>query len=329
MPRVKAHLWSGSSIPPRILLFSAIVTVVLIVPFAAVLWLAGVSAAVGLGMGFLAGTRPAISLTPRSAVALALPIALTGAVAVGLRGQPFAAACFVALCCAMVAPAEIRQQGLLSGIPTVAAVLVSVPGSYDQASTAGWMVVGSLLLVAISMVARFPRGQATGTPAPMAWRHAAVMAASVGSVVYLVQLYQVPHGYWVAVTLTVVLRPLHDLTRTRARQRILGTVGGVILALVLASVLPAWGLAIALALCLMLMISYAMLNDYARQVAFLTPSVVLLAPAGGVGLIAAERAVATLVGTVLAGTLALLLERSDLHDPAEDEGAGRGATEST
>ncbi|MCW5951687.1 MAG: FUSC family protein [Propionibacteriaceae bacterium] len=312
---MEASLRTGWAIPRRILLFSAAVAVVLAGAFVGVLWLAGIPAALGLGMGFLAGTRPAISLTPRHAMVLAVPIALAGAVGTGLRGQPFAAACFVALCCVVVAPAEMRQDGLLAGLPTAAAVLVSVPGNYDPAMTAGWMIVGSLLLVGISVVAKFPRSQAIGTPPGRAWRHAAVMAASVGIVVYLVQLYEVPHGYWVAVTLTVVLRPLHGLTRTKARQRILGTVVGVVLALLLAWLLPGWGVAIALVACLVLMNSYAMLNDYVRQVLFLTPAVVLLAPADGTGLIAAERAIATVIGTLLAGALALLLERAEPDEP--------------
>lgn len=313
---METDLRSGWLIPRRILLFSTAVALVLIAAFVAVLMLAGAPAALGLGMGLLAGTRPAITLTPRYAITLALPVALAGAVAVGLRGQPFAAACFVALCCVMIAPAEIRQEGLLAGLPTAAAVLVCVPGAYDPVLTAGWMVAGGLLLVAVSVVARFPRPAGTGTPPGRAWRHAAVMAVSVGVVVYLVQFYEVPHGYWVAVTLTVVLRPLHDITRTKARQRILGTVAGVVLALALAWILPAWGLVIALAVCLVLMNSYAMLGNYVRQVVFLTPAVVLLAPAGGIGLIAAERALATLIGTLLAGALALLLERLDPDEPA-------------
>lgn len=315
---VAANLRVGWAIPRRIVLFSAAVAVVVAVAFGVVLWLAGVAAAVGLGMGFLAGTRPALTLTPRSATALTLPVALAGAAAVGLRGQPFAAACFVALCCVVIAPAEIRQEGLLAGLPTAAAVLVAVPGDYDPALTAGWMIGGGLLSVVIAVVARFPKPSLPGTPPARAWRHAAVMAASVGVVVYFVQLYEVPHGYWVAVTLTVVLRPLHDLTRTKARQRILGTVGGVVLALILAWLLPVWGVMLALAACLVLMTSYALLGDYVRQVVFLTPAVVLLAPAGGVGLIAAERALATLIGTLLAGALALLLERADPDDALID-----------
>jgi hypothetical protein len=70
-----------------------------------------------------------------------------------------------------------------------------------------------------------------------------------------------------------------------------------------------------------LMISYELLDDYLRQVVFLTPSVVLLAPAGGAELVALERAVATLIGAFLAGALALFLVQTD--DPGvtvEDPG---------
>lgn len=320
---MEASLRAGWAIPRRVLLFSAVLAAVLAGVFVGVLLLAGVPAALGLGMGFLAGTRPAISLTARGAMVLAIPIALAGAVGTGLREQPFAAACFVALCCVMAAPAGMRQDGLLAGLPTAAAVLVCVPGSYDPGWIAGWMIAGSLLLVAISVVAKFPRSPQVGTAPARAWRHAAVMAASVGIVVYLVQLNEVPHGYWVAVTLTVVLRPLPGLTRTRARQRILGTVVGVLLALLLAWLLPGWGVAVALVACLVLMNSYAMLNDYVRQVLFLTPAVVLLAPSDGTSLIAAERAIATLIGTLLAGALALLLERAEA-EPAAVEQAAQG-----
>lgn len=318
---METRLRSGWAIPRQVLLLGAAVGLVLIAAFVAVLWWAGAAAAVALGMGFLAGTRPATALNPRHAIALALPAALAGAVGVGLRGQPFAAACFVALCCVMTAPAEIRQAGLLAGMPTAAAVLVSVPGSYDPALTAIWMIAGSALLVAIFVVAKLPRSAASGTPPKRAWRHAAVMAVSVGIVVYLVQFHGLSHGYWVAVTLTVVLQPRHDLTRTKARQRILGTVGGVVLALLLVEVLPPWGITLALAAGLVLMSCYAMLNDYVRQVVFLTSSIVLLAPAGGAGLIAAERAVATVIGTLLAGALAVLLERTD---PGEQPAPVRG-----
>jgi hypothetical protein len=315
------ELWVESKIPRKVLAVSAVLTALLALTFLGVLWCVGVPGAVALGMGFLAGTRPATTLSPRDAALLAVPTALTGAVAVGLQGQPFVAACFVALICLMVAPAEIRKQGLLSGVPTVAAVLVSLPGDFHPATTAGWMMVGSLLLIGIAVVAKFPRVPTLVVDPAHAWRHAIVMAVAAATVVYAVQYFGIPHGYWIAVTLTVVLRPLPDITRARGRQRVLGTVGGVVLALVLATAFPGWAVTIALAVCMTLMISYALLDDYLRQVVFLTPSVVLLAPAGGAELVALERAVATLIGAFLAGALALFLVQTD--DPGvtvEDPG---------
>lgn len=315
---MEASLTRGWAIPRRIVLLGSAVGLILIAAFVGVLWWAGPAAAVALGMGFLVGTRPAISLTARHAIALALPAALAGAVAVGLRGQPFVAACFVALCCLLIAPAGIHQAGLLAGMPTVAAVLVSVPGVYESVATAAWMIAGSLLLVAISVVVKAPRSKAAGVPPKRALRHAAVMAASVGVVVYFAQTYEFSHGYWVAVTLTVVLQPQYDLTRQKARQRVVGTVGGVVLALVSAEILPPWGVAVALAVCLILMNCYAIVGDYVRQVVFLTAAIVLLAPAGGIGVVAIERAVATLIGTLLAGVLAVALERTEATEPGSN-----------
>lgn len=305
---------SGWAIPRPVLKLSAIVTLALVVVFVAVLFFVDVLAAVGVGMGALASARPATAVGSRHALALALPSALAGAVAIGVRGQPFAAACFVALCCVIVAASDLYQEGILAGIPCVVTVLVSVPGAYDPAWIAAWMVVGSLVTVGIALFLRISPAAAPGIPSSLAWRHGVVMALSVGVVMYVVQHFEISHGYWVVVTLTVVLRPMLDRTKARARQRILGTVGGVFLSLVLVWVLPAWAVGIMLVGCFLLMTSYSILKDYTRQVIFLTPSVLLVAPAGGLGVVATERALATIVGTVLAGALALLVEQFDGGD---------------
>ena len=61
------------------------------------------------------------------------------------------------------------------------------------------------------------------------------MAVAVGAVVYLVGAWDIPHGYWMALTLTVVLRPFDDQTRRKSLQRVVGTIGGVVLSLLLAA----------------------------------------------------------------------------------------------
>ena len=297
------------AIPGRVLLLSALSAVVLVVPLAMGFLLGGVAAAICIGMGYVATVRAALALPPLSAVALTVPAAMTAAVAVGLRGQPLAAACFVALCCFLVAPANMLADGLMSGVPTVAAVLVAVPGEFDPAHTIGWMLAGGLVVVLLATRLRKPSPQA-GIGSSRAWRHAVVMAVSVGVVTFVVAHWQLPHGYWIALTLTVVLSPYDDDTMRKSWERVLGTIGGVLLALLLASLLPVWATAVLLFGCLVLMLAYATQGDYVREIAFLTPSVVLIGSSGtALSLVAVERAAATILGALLAGGVALALAR--------------------
>ena len=306
------------AVPRRVLLLCVVATVVLVAPLAGTYLLAGVPAALGLGMGYLASVRAALNLRPLHALALTVPAAMAGAVAVALRGQPLAAAFFVALCCLLVAPANTLVDALLAGVPTAAAVLVSVPGDFRPWPTAVLMLAGGLVVVGLASRLGHAPSSPAAVPSPLAWRHAIVMAVAVGAVVFLVQLLEWPHGYWVALTLTVVLRPFDDQTRALARQRVLGTVGGVLLALLLATLLPVAVVAVALATCLVLTLAYTMVGDHARQVVFLTPSVVLLGSTGSAGAIAAERALYTVAGALVAVGIALALTSWDSarHAPA-------------
>lgn len=305
----------GWAIPRRVLALAAIATAVMLVPLVGAWAFAGIPAALGVVMGYIAGARPALTLPPAQALALAVPAAMAGAVAVALRGQPVPAACFVALCCLLAAPASMITDGLMAGVPSAAAVLVSVPGDYQPVPVALWMLLGGAVaaVLASRLVPRGPRP--AGVPMVRAWRHAVVMALAVGIVVYVVDVLNWPHGYWVALTLTLVLRPFDDQTLERSWQRVAGTIAGVLLALVLAAVLPLWGVALALGVCQLLSLAYATRGDYARQVVFLTPTVVLLGSAADER--AAERALYTLAGAVLAGALAASLSWYDTRRERE------------
>ena len=131
------------------------------------------------------------------------------------------------------------------------------------------------------------------------------MALAVGAVVYLVGIFELPHGYWVALTLTAVLRPSDDQTIRRSSERVLGTIGGALLALLATTVAPLWALLVLLVASTVLCIGYALTKDYTRQVLFMTPAVVLLGSAGHPFLIASERALATLAGALLAVAIGL------------------------
>jgi hypothetical protein len=306
------------AVPGRTLLLSAVVTVVLVAAIVVAFIAGGTQGALAIGLGILASLRPAVGLRSLHSLALVVPTAMAGAVAVALRGQPLAAAFFVALCCLLVAPAGILQDGLLGMVPTVVAVLVLVPGDFQPGRTAIWMLFGGALVVGIA--SRLPRvTPAAGIEPSRAWRHAAVMAVAVGAVVYLVDLWGVPHGYWVALSLTAVLRPFDDQTMKRSSQRVLGTIAGALLALVAAALLPQWALLVLLVASTVLSTAYALRRDYTRQVLFMTPSIVLLGSAGAsVVLIASERALATLAGAILAAVIALALARFETPTSASE-----------
>lgn len=301
----------GWAVPRKTLLVAAASAVVLAIPLAAGYFVAGTAAVVGVMMGYVALGRPAFVLRTRQALMFLVPVAMVAVVAVSVRQDMWSAACFVALTCLLVAPANAWKDALLVGVPSMAATLVAVPGETLPLSTGGWVLLGGAAILALG--SRFPAADAMpDIPQPVAWRHAGVMALAVGVTIAAIGVLQWPRGYWIAMTLTVVLRPYDDQTRVRSWQRIAGTVGGGLVALLLASVLPDWAISVAVLICMVLYLSYVALGDYTRQVVFLTPTVVLLASVGHVGQLVAQRVGYTVVGAVAAIVIAAVLARLGL-----------------
>lgn len=320
--RAKALDLRSWAIPRPVLAISAVLAAALLIPLVAVFLLAGAGAALALAMGYVACLPPALSLRARYAWGLIAVAAMTGVVATALARDPLAAACFVALTCLTVAPAEIVQPKLAVGIPTAAAVFVALPVAVESVTVGWWMLAGGAISVAVG--ARVPRRPpAAGVDAATAWRHAVVMAILVGAVVYQVEILQIPHGYWIAMTLTVVLRPFGPETQQAAWQRVTGTVAGALMALVLVFLLPQWAVLVAVVISFVLMIASAVQGSLTRQVAFMTPAVILLGSSAAPFDIAAERVLATLVGALLAIGAALALAATE-HRRADAAEVGSG-----
>lgn len=132
-------------------------------------------------------------------------------------------------------------------------------------------------------------------------RHAIRLAAAVGAGAALVRFADVPHGYWVALTVLMVLRPESVHTNARCLARIGGNVVGVAVAggLILA-VHPAGHVAAILAV-VSLGIAYAASN-YVVLSAALAAGIVFLIATTGVADAATfgERLLATAIGGALA-----------------------------
>lgn len=122
------------------------------------------------------------------------------------------------------------------------------------------------------------------------------------------EYWEIPRGYWLPLTIVVVLQPDYGSTRLRAAQRLLGTlVGGALASLLLWLKLPPLLLLTAIAGTIF-GFSYYLRKHYAVAVFFITLMIVLLTEASSQVTIAftVERLLATIAGGLMAMLAALL-----------------------
>jgi len=118
----------------------------------------------------------------------------------------------------------------MAGLPTIVVVYLAQPAPGDPAVAAVGLLAGAV--VAVIVLSRIPKsGHRTPIAGDVAYVHAGMMAAAVGVTTLDVIALDVPHGYWIPMTMTMVLRPVGSETRRIAYQRIAGTVLGAVLAI--------------------------------------------------------------------------------------------------
>ncbi len=118
------------------------------------------------------------------------------------------------------------------------------------------------------------------------------------------EYWHIPRGYWLALTIVVVLQPDYGSTRQRAAQRLAGTLfGGVLASLLLWLRLPPVVLMTATAATIF-GFSYYLRKNYAVAVFFITLMIVLLTEATTV--VTLEFTISRLVATIAGGVLAML-----------------------
>jgi uncharacterized membrane protein YccC len=134
-------------------------------------------------------------------------------------------------------------------------------------------------------------------------RHAIRLAAAVGAGVAVERFADVPHGYWIPVTVLMVLRPETAHTYTRCVGRIAGNAVGIVVASIVTMIWQPAGLSAAVLAVVALGIAYAISGfGYLALSAALAAAVVFLidvsavADAGAM----ADRLIATLIGGALA-----------------------------
>ena len=150
--------------------------------------------------------------------------------------------------------------------------------------------------------------RATFAPDSLLMRHALRLAVVTTLAVALAETFHLKRGYWLTITVVVMLQPYTSATTTRALQRVLGTVlGGVLTALLGAAFHDPRAILVLSFLFAAACIALLPVN-YAAYSIFLTPTFVLLAESGtGDWHLASARVTNTLMGGALALAGARLL----------------------
>jgi uncharacterized membrane protein YccC len=155
--------------------------------------------------------------------------------------------------------------GALVGFAT-GAVFVIIAGFPPHAQSLGgrelWFAIGSLVGLLLMVATR--RGPNASAPGPRAsivavregamhdaglQAHAMRLAVAVALATLLERGLGMPHGYWVALTVLAILQPGPHATEVRSLQRAAGTLGGVVVIIVVTAVTgDAWALVVCTAL---------------------------------------------------------------------------------
>ncbi|WJV47374.1 FUSC family protein [Streptomyces flavofungini] len=147
------------------------------------------------------------------------------------------------------------------------------------------------------------------------WRYGLRLALCIGIAQCLVSLIDVPRSYWVALTITFVLKPDFGSVFSRAVLRALGTAAGlVVAAAVLSSVERGWW-DVPVVLVLATLIPALTPRGYGYQTAAITPVILLLSDVlnhQGFGLVL-PRLVDSLIGCAIALVAGYLLWPESWH----------------
>ncbi|WP_259069387.1 FUSC family membrane protein [Mucilaginibacter sp. X4EP1] len=108
------------------------------------------------------------------------------------------------------------------------------------------------------------------------------------------------HSYWILLTIIVILKPGFSLSKQRNYQRLIGTIFGGVIGIVILLFIPDKSIQFGLLVILMIgTYSFLRLN-YVVSVIFMTPYVLILFKFLGVGLVVKERIIDTVIGSSIA-----------------------------
>ncbi|MFC8239714.1 FUSC family protein [Streptomyces chartreusis] len=152
------------------------------------------------------------------------------------------------------------------------------------------------------------------------WRYGLRLALCIGIAQVLVSIIAVPRSYWVALTITFVLKPDFGSVFSRALLRALGTVAGLVVAAAVLAEVPRGWWDVPVLLILAPLIPALTPRGYGYQTAAITPVILLLSDVlnrQGTGLLL-PRLVDSLIGCAIALVAGYLLWPESWHTRVGD-----------
>lgn len=201
------------------------------------------------------------------------------------------------------AQASVPMPSAQDGIASSAALVRALRATMTLLETESDALAPVGASASLSMRAGLARLRANLTFRSVALRHALRYAAVMCVAVLVFWVFPKPFGYWVPLTVTVVLKSFAGMTLARAVQRLAGTVAGLAIGIVALPLLPFVALKMAfVALAFFLMMSVLPVN-YSLAIVFLSAGLVpfehVLDPSLSLD-VAGYRLAATLIGATLA-----------------------------
>jgi len=317
-------------LPPGRALRAALVVVV---PVALVCalggWLSGPLAVAGIALGVTGAVQAAVSdASVWWKVLVVGGLGLLGAAGVWTADRPLVLALVVALAGLAEWPVNRRSAGMAVLWPALPPLAAST-GVQDAWGLALWLVLGGALIIGLATVMRAGR-PVHGVTNAVAARHAVATGVAAGLASYGTAVLELSHGYWLVLTLALVLRPQQGESGSQAVDRVVGTLLGVVVGIGVVVLLPLVVSLILVVAFLVLTIGWALAGNRRRQSVFLTPVVLILGSGGVAGTtvgLAVERLVLTLAGAAVAVGLAWLLHRMNTGDREPEVAAGSAGPE--
>jgi hypothetical protein len=302
--------------PPKVLRKAIPIALVLLLPVGIAGWLGGLGVAIVTMLALAIAVGQAVNTRGATQSWFVLAIAVVAAIGSVTTGNTAADVIVVSLAALLAYPGNRVSAGLLSMAP-VLAVLEGL-----GVVKVGWVAAFFAALLAgiyVVLVVRLMRIRLTPRPVKpaLAARHAVVLAVICGAATWVSIVQDLPHGYWVIVTIAVVLRPSISESTVMVRDRVIGTVIGSLIAVIVGDTLPEGAVWVVVAVFLWLDIGYTLVHrTVGAAIATTVLVIVMVAPStdGGTWTTAFDRLVWTLVGAALAVVAGLFLRGADTPD---------------